>query len=31
MKDSHPSVPLGIYFAVFAALIVLTIITVAVA
>jgi caa(3)-type oxidase subunit IV len=31
MKDSHPSVPLGIYFAVFAALMVFTVITVAVA
>jgi len=31
MKGSHPSVPLGIYFAVFAALIVFTAITVAVA
>ena len=31
MKDSHPSVPLGIYFAVFAALMVFTAITVAVA
>lgn len=31
MKGSHPSVPLGIYFAVFAALLVFTAITVAVA